>query len=134
MVQKNETMKEWSKTPSGQLSILKSNLKRRFGITIEMYNQMIKNQNGVCAICGDKESYSNRKDNKIVRFSVDHCHKSQNNGIIRIRGLLCQRCNIVLGRVNDSIPLLKKMVKYLDKYAEEPSSRNLIPQPKCKTK
>ena len=51
-----------------------------------------------CEIC-------NQKTDKIV---FDHCHKTG-----KPRGWICDRCNVVLGRVNDNIKLLQDLIKYL---------------------
>lgn len=82
-------------------------LKIRYGITLKQYNQMLKEQKGFCAICGNKESrLSNNK--KITILSVDHNHETG-----QVRKLLCYRCNHVLGLVNDNIILLENHIKYL---------------------
>lgn len=60
-------------------------LKKRYGITVEQYDLLLKSQKGVCAICG-----GNNLDEK--RLSVDHDH---NTG--EVRGLLCNTCNRKLG-------------------------------------
>jgi hypothetical protein len=62
-----------------------TNIKSRFGITVDDYNQMLKNQNGGCAICEIK--HNNKR-----RFCVDHCHKTN-----KVRGLLCNGCNTGVG-------------------------------------
>lgn len=59
-------------------------LVRRFGITLAEYDQRFNEQGGVCKICGGT--------NGTIRLAVDHCH---NTG--KVRGLLCTRCNLVLG-------------------------------------
>lgn len=86
-----------------------SNLKK-YGLTKDDYVDLEKSQNGVCKICGEKE-----KLNK--RLSVDHdhtcCSGPKSCGKC-IRGLLCSRCNKVLGQINDNIDLLKKMISYLE--------------------
>jgi hypothetical protein len=76
-------------------------LKIKFGISKSDYNLMLKKQNGVCLICQKKDTR---------RLSVDHDH---NTG--EIRGLLCTKCNAVLGQVDDNIETLKKMIIYLTK-------------------
>jgi hypothetical protein len=75
-------------------------LKREYGLTKEDYLEMLKFQNGVCAICCNPE--------KKKRLAVDHCH---NTG--KIRGLLCTRCNTSIGRFNDDVELLQKAIDYL---------------------
>ncbi len=61
-------------------------LKKRFGISKAAYEQMSKDQDGVCAICHSPETAVAR--GRIMTLSVDHCHASG-----RIRALLCGRCN-----------------------------------------
>ena len=76
---------------------------RSYGITPEMFEEMLVSQNGVCAICGtDKPS---KRDNT---FRIDHCHATG-----RVRGLLGMSCNSALGMFRDSIPALQKAIEYL---------------------
>jgi hypothetical protein len=83
-----------------------THLKRRYGISIEEYKKIAISQNNKCAICRKVEA---RLTNKRKNFlSVDHCH---NTG--KIRGLLCNACNIGLGKFKDNPLLLKKALKYL---------------------
>jgi hypothetical protein len=56
-------------------------LKTRYGLTVEEIDAMLAAQGGVCAIC--------RKPPK--RRCVDHDHQT-----MRVRGILCNRCNIGL--------------------------------------
>lgn len=67
------------------------------GITIEAYNTMVLEQNNKCLGCG-----------KEGKLNVDHCHKTG-----KVRGLLCSKCNVALGMVNDSIETLGRLIKYL---------------------
>jgi hypothetical protein len=98
----NEASNKWKREnkEKNQLSIQKSKLKRKYGITIEQYEAMVKEQKGVCYIC--KSENPNRK------LSVDHCHKTG-----KIRKLLCDKCNMTLGLINDSQELLKQFIFYL---------------------
>lgn len=64
-------------------------LRQQFGMTIATYDALLAEQNGVCAIC--KELCSTGR-----RLSVDHDHSTG-----RIRGLLCKRCNLFLGVLED---------------------------------
>ena len=76
---------------------------RVYGITIEQHNQMLEQQNGVCAICGGLN-----KNGK--NLGIDHCHRTN-----KVRGLLCMKCNLTLGAVDDSIELLANAIRYLEK-------------------
>jgi hypothetical protein len=80
--------------------------KRHYGITLDQYNQMFEKQKGLCAICGKPET-SKRKD-KIINLAVDHNHKTK-----EVRGLLCMKCNIVLGYFEKHQSDITKISKYL---------------------
>jgi hypothetical protein len=88
-------------------------LKSSKGLTREQYDQLLKEQKNVCAICNSKLS---------KRLSVDHCHKTN-----LVRGLLCGKCNFGLGYFNDDPELLKKAIFYLSNNAS-------YKQIKCKVK
>lgn len=80
-------------------------LKRSFGLSVEDYNDLYDKQEGKCAICK-----GNEKNVSKYNLSVDHCHKTG-----RVRGLLCDACNLGLGKFNDSYELLDSAMKYLCK-------------------
>ena len=71
-----------------------------YGLTSEGYETLLKDQKGVCALCG--------RPPKIQRLSVDHDHDTG-----RIRGLLCRGCNSSLGQLGDTLDNLKKVLIYL---------------------
>lgn len=77
-------------------------LKRTYGITSVDYDAMFDRQGGGCAICHDPPTWNK------PRLPVDHNHRSGH-----VRGLLCHRCNIVLGLVKDDVLLLEAMEDYL---------------------
>ncbi len=81
------------------------NYKHRYGITLEDYDNMLKEQGGCCAICGSSDSKCHGRMN----FAVDHCHETG-----KVRGLLCNDCNRALGLFQDSSEILDKAVKYLE--------------------
>ena len=74
---------------------------KMYGITEEEFILILKKQKNKCPICG--EEY--RKG-----FHIDHCHKTS-----KVRGILCGRCNSVLGFSRDSMEILKRAIKYLKK-------------------
>lgn len=71
--------------------------KRKYGITLEEYDELFDQQNGVCAICGLPERKRYRNTDTIVRLSVDHSHVTG-----EVRGLLCYSCNYKLGWVENN--------------------------------
>ena len=100
-------------TVNNPLKSRKRSLKRK-GLSLQQYTELLKQQNYVCKICGVKEPGHQRKN-----FAVDHdhlcCESVEDTCGNCFRGLLCTRCNLVLGQVDDSIELLTKMIKYLNK-------------------
>lgn len=88
------------------------NIKRRFNLTREQYDEKSKLQNYVCAICEQPE-LARSNSGSIKGLAVDHCHSTN-----KLRELLCWRCNATLGRVGDSIELLEKMKQYLIKHKD----------------
>lgn len=87
----------------------KDNLRLSFGITPEDYYKMFYKQNGLCAICGKPESAKRR--GKTVRLAVDHDHETN-----IIRGLLCTKCNLMIGYAKDNITILASAIRYLEDY------------------
>lgn len=96
-----EYIKQYYKTLKGKETQRRADLKLRYGITIEDYDQMFELQNGKCKVCGSE-------DNGNKRFHIDHNHKSG-----KIRGLLCNRCNLMLGHAKEDIEILTKAIQYL---------------------
>lgn len=83
-------------------------IKYKYGITIEKFDQMYQKQGGVCKICGMEETAIHNKTKKIRALCIDHNHVSG-----EIRGLLCSECNRMLGRARDNPLILIKGAKYL---------------------
>jgi hypothetical protein len=95
-------IKDWSYT------------KRKYDITKDQYDEILKSQNYVCAICQKPEKLAQK--GKPIRLAIDHCHKS---GIVR--GLLCAGCNTSLGKFDDNISILERAIEYLRKFNESNS-------------
>ena len=81
-------------------------LKAKYGIvvTLEDYNKMSAAQDGVCAIC-------QKVDKTGRRLAVDHDH---NTG--EIRGLLCGRCNRLLGQAEKDLPRIEGLIAYYKRF------------------
>lgn len=74
-------------------------LSQKYGITIEDFETLLKEQNSKCAICGVIPGY---------RLCVDHRHDTG-----KIRGLLCRTCNKAIGQLGDTPEGVLKAYKYL---------------------
>ena len=76
------------------------------GMSVERYEAMLAEQSGGCAICGATEEANGR------RLCVDHDHSSG-----EVRALLCDSCNVGLGRFNDNPKLVRRALNYLEAHA-----------------
>lgn len=101
---KDKHAKWRSKNPD---KVLNNYLKTRFKISLEKYNEILSIQEGVCAICNGHEKQLSPKGFP-KRLSVDHCHKTG-----KIRGLLCDRCNTSLGRLEENVELIQSLANYI---------------------
>lgn len=75
-----------------------ASLLNKYGITLDTYNQLVKDQNDSCAICYEIPE----------KLFVDHDHSTG-----RIRGLLCMKCNSALGLFKDKQSNLVNAISYL---------------------
>lgn len=63
-----------------------------------------------CAICGETETTPNRnKSGGINRLAVDHNHETG-----ELRGLLCLKCNVMVGLARESPRILSAALSYLE--------------------
>jgi hypothetical protein len=82
-------------------------LKRNYSITIQDYEKMLSEQEGLCAIC--KGTGFKMAEHHNLLLVVDHCHKTG-----RVRGLLCHNCNRGLGLFQDDTEFLSRAKDYLE--------------------
>ena len=79
-------------------------LKRRYGISLRQYEELLSDQAGVCAICEGPLTGKNKE------YQIDHDHSTG-----KIRGLLCSYCNLLLGQARDDLTILTRAFSYLEK-------------------
>jgi hypothetical protein len=72
--------------------------RRRYCISVKAYEELVAAAKGLCAICG-----ANPK-----RLFVDHCHEAGH-----VRGLLCVKCNMAIGHLDNSAQRALKVYEYL---------------------
>lgn len=70
------------------------------------YEALLERQNGVCAICGCKPDHERNNGRGVL--AVDHDHDT-----LQVRGLLCGRCNMGIGLMDDNIDFLAASMAYL---------------------
>ena len=101
LTKKRERVGDSSYLLARQLNVLKW---RGVKLTPEEFYSMLEKQGKCCAICKDA------KPGGQGNWHVDHCHATG-----RIRGLLCTRCNALLGYAKDSILRLQSAIDYLER-------------------
>lgn len=74
-------------------------IRRKYGLTVEKYQELWTAQSGVCAVCA-----------LVPAQVVDHRHSDG-----QIRGLLCHKCNTALGLLNENLSSLAAAIEYLKK-------------------
>lgn len=108
--QRINSVKNWTQNNKEQASNnwRSSSLKRYYGITEEIYQELLEKQNYCCAICNKHQDLEKK------RFAVDHAHtKSEFIPEGAIRGLLCWSCNHrFVGKHTDPV-LFESAAKYL---------------------
>jgi DNA-directed RNA polymerase subunit RPC12/RpoP len=98
-----ETAKRYIKAHPRKLTFeehKRKNLKYSYGLSLEDYMKMLLKQSNRCLICG-------REFVGELFPVVDHNHKTK-----EVRGLLCNRCNLFVGLVEDR-DLHQKIVTYV---------------------
>jgi len=100
----SEYNKQWDKkNPQKKRD---NHLKWRLGIPYGTYERMFAEQNGRCAICKRTDSGS-----RVTQaFHVDHDESTK-----KVRGLLCQQCNIGIGHFFHRTDFLEAAIAYLNR-------------------
>lgn len=83
-VERRKCQRAWEKANPSK--VRNSYYKTNYGISLADYDALLLSQSGGCAIC------CAAKGSKTMRLAVDHCHTTE-----KVRGLLCVRCNVMLG-------------------------------------
>lgn len=84
-----------------------------YGLTVEQYDEMLLAQDGVCAICRKPETVTDPRYGQVRALAVDHNHRTG-----EVRALLCARCNMAIGMLDDSDHTLEAAMLYLKAFAE----------------
>jgi len=101
----SERQRKYVQSPDRKLQERARGLWRKYKLTLEEYEKMLDDQEGCCAICGTDKNERGGRDRPLA---VDHCHVSG-----RVRSLLCDRCNSILGYADDSADRLLRAALYL---------------------
>lgn len=72
-------------------------IKRKYGLTLEEYEGLLKSQDGLCVICMTRKP-----------LYIDHNHSTG-----KVRGILCQQCNTAIGYFLEDQEIMKRAIEYI---------------------
>ena len=98
--------RSWKRSTYG--AYREKDLRRDFGMPLDVYQQLFVQQKGVCAICERPETAT--RAGRVKWLAVDHSHESG-----AVRGLLCHACNTSIGHMGDDPERLERAAAYLRK-------------------
>lgn len=105
----------YRKTPRGLIANRRRSAtyqrRTRYGLTTDAYQSMLAGQLGLCASCEQPETSRTKTGDSVKSLSVDHDHETG-----KVRGLLCDRCNNLLGRAQDDPVILEAAARYLRRH------------------
>lgn len=107
----SEVCKERNKPQQNKIQKLKST----YGISPEVYQNMLETQQNRCAICSTKIDGNVNSDKS--RAFVDHNHQTG-----KVRGLLCVHCNSIVGYCREDKSVLLHAIQYLKKFRSDRES------------
>jgi len=87
-------------------AVRSSTLKKKYGITLQQWNEQFARQGNACAICRTTEVPNATRD-----WVTDHNHKTNS-----IRGILCRKCNMAIGLLKDDFKIIRRAVMYVKLY------------------
>jgi len=105
----------YQKTEAGKLAGLKAKMKYRSGISLGIYEKLLKEQEGVCYLCKEAETLPGR-GGEVARLAIDHDHSccSGKRACGKcVRGLLCYNCNLYMAKVDKSSALMLRFQDYI---------------------
>lgn len=94
--------RDWrAKNPERDQQMRRLTRTRRYGITPEIFDSILTDQNRKCALCC--KALTKPKD-----IHIDHCHETG-----AVRGILCFKCNRALGMFGDNEAGLVRALAYV---------------------
>ncbi|NBR32848.1 MAG: hypothetical protein EBS87_11685 [Sphingomonadaceae bacterium] len=97
---------------------LEQHLRYKYGISHSEFQEAWDKQSGNCAICEDALPDLMTYDQRRRGYAIDHNHETGD-----FRGVLCLKCNSLLGMASDSIDVLHSAIRYL---SERGSYANVV--------
>lgn len=97
-----EAKRKYRDNPETKIKVREYGLKVNFNLAPGQWDVMFLDQGSKCAIC-------KRTDPVGKHWHTDHCHITG-----KVRGILCHKCNLMLGHGDDRADLLRSGADYLE--------------------
>ena len=102
-------MDRYTSSARGRITLSRSNfassIRRNYGITVEEFAWLWERSNHACEICRTPLILDGGGK---IGPHLDHCHATK-----VVRGILCRSCNQGIGRLGDSIIVMRRAIEYL---------------------
>lgn len=106
--QKSKVNKAYQKRkPTSRLVKRESFLRKKYNLTLEMFDKILEFQKNKCYICEQALKDGDRF------LHIDHCHKTG-----KIRGILCSQCNWFMSKIDG----IEKCLNNLNNYVKNQGS------------
>lgn len=83
----------------------------RYGITEAEYDRLVKQQRNRCAVCKTTKVGGPPTRNRY--WHIDHDHVTG-----QVRGLLCARCNLAIGQLQDDPKVIRAALRYVEQHRQ----------------
>lgn len=103
--------RQYAANPEVRERASRRNTVKKYGITSEQYDAMVKVQGNLCKLCQCPLFDEPRKP------VIDHCHKTG-----EVRGVIHNRCNVAIGMLKDDPTLVKRALEYLEAFDVIPNT------------
>lgn len=77
-------------------------LRRKYGLSVTEYDEMVMAQCGLCAVCGEPETRARGNRGEVNRLVVHHNHTTG-----EVVALVCHKCNVGMGMFRDNPALMR---------------------------
>lgn len=96
-----------------KVSLRTQYIAKKYKLSQADYGELLSEHRNLCAICGKEETSVDGTSGMVKALAIDHCHETG-----KVRGLLCWRCNAMIGCAKESTETLRAAIRYLDKYGQ----------------
>jgi uncharacterized Zn finger protein (UPF0148 family) len=104
----------YHRSPKRRESQRRGSIQRKYGVSMDILNNMFREQNESCAICArhwtkcEKATHSRYDEVFLQHLYIDHCHATG-----KARGLLCNKCNIAIAMLEETLERFDAAKAYL---------------------